>query len=103
VSLQKWFWFIGSSLACLVGYLGFHVFPTTARQMAEHLLLTRQHQRLCRQYSGKKFAPNLKLAVNIWVHVEGDTTVFNLDRTFPTFGKEYCLLTNTAPLLKVKP
>jgi hypothetical protein len=72
------------------GYLVFHVFPTRARQMAERLLLTRQHRGRCRQYSGKNSAPNLKLTVNMWVHLEGDTTVGNLDRTFPAFGKEYC-------------
>jgi hypothetical protein len=71
----------------LFGWLfGFSLFPTTARQMAEQLLLTRQHRRLCRYYSGKKSAQNLKLAINIWVHLEGNTTVGNLDRTFPAFG-----------------
>jgi len=60
-------WIIGSFLAYFVGYLVFHVFPTTARQMAE-----RQHRSLCRQYSGKKSVPNLKLSVNMWVHLEDD-------------------------------
>ena len=55
-----------------------------------------------RQYRDKKSAPNLKLAVNVWVHLEGDTTVGNLDRIFPAFGKEYCWLINIAPLLKFK-
>jgi hypothetical protein len=58
--------------------------------MAERLLWTRQHRRLCRQYSGKKSAPNLKLAINMWVNLEGDMTVGNMDRTFLAFGKEYC-------------
>jgi len=39
-----------------------------------------QWQEICPKYKARGY---------MWVHLEGDTTVGNLDRTFPAFGKEY--------------